>query len=261
MHVPTGLVRRRAQDADQVLAQEALQVRAQIADQEFGRRCVRTQPHAAGVQIHADVIEPFLPDHGVQFQGIQQDLHAVRQLQRLAAFQIDQPQHPLAVLARQHRDQIGMVVADRDQLRVDPVLVVERARQAERRLIDHRPGLCRAQQLQCLLPIESPRMARPFAGRHQHVDSGVLLQDRLLPRVAAVQQRPDQRAMIELDLRQSFLPPQFRTGGQKTQEPFAVVKEVPGDRGRTGAKRRVGHDVGPCVRTNGRKNRIPADEP
>ena len=93
MHVPTCLVRRRAQDADQVLAQEALQVRAQIADQEFGRRRVRTQPHAAGVQIHADVIEPFLPDHGLQFQGIQQDLHAVRQLQRLAAFQIDQPQY------------------------------------------------------------------------------------------------------------------------------------------------------------------------
>ena len=185
----------------------------------------------------------------------------MRQLQRLAAFQIDQPQHPPAVLARQDRDQIGMVVADRDQLRVDPVLVVERARQAQRGLIDHRAGPGRAQQLGRLLPIESPRMARPFAGGHQHVGSGELLQDRLLPRVAAVQQRPDQRAVIELDLRQSFLPPQFGTGGQEAQEPFAVVKEVPGDGGRTGAKRRVGHDVGPCVRTNGRKNRIPADEP
>ncbi len=235
-------------------------MRPQFAQGKLGRRRMRTQPHPAGFQIDLCIVDACFAQHRVQFQRVQQHLHAMRQFQRLAAFQIRQPQVPPPVLARQHGNQIRMVIADGDQLRIDPIPIVEFRRQVQRRLVDHGSRPRRAEQLDRLLPIKPPRMTRPIARRDVDVRSRVPLQHRLFPGVATFQQRLEDRTVIELEFGQSLLAAQFRTGGQKAKEPFAVVKEVPSDGRRAGAKRRVGHERSGCPYQVG-ENRSPAGKP
>ena len=67
------------------MAQESFQVRPKIAQVEDFRFRLLAEPDGAVFQIDAGRRDALGVEQGLQFQGVEEDLDAMRQLQRLAA--------------------------------------------------------------------------------------------------------------------------------------------------------------------------------
>ena len=238
VYVPGGVGRAAAEDPQQVLPEKLLQMRPQVGQIDRRGSRLGAEPDRAALQVHPQVVDRFGPEDGFQFQGVDQHLHPVGQLQGPAAFHVQHPQQPAAVPVVVNGNQVRVVVADDHQFRIDAVPFVKGPRQAEGRLVDEGPAGGLPQPAQGLVPIPPPRVRGAVARGDGHAVAQVLCEHGLFPEVAAFQDGLDQRAMVEFGRRQPFPDPPLRTGGVEPQEPVTVVEEVPGNRRRAGAKRR-----------------------
>src|SRR5438128_1505233 len=98
-----------------------------------------------------------------------------------------------------------MVIADGDEGRVDPMLAIEERRRAERRLVEESASWFVAQAVQRLLRCQPARVQFSRTGGDDDPAAEQILDDLAFPRVAALQDRLDQWAVIKLRLGNALL--------------------------------------------------------
>ena len=149
---------------------------------------LRAQPDLAALHVHPQIVHRFGPQDGFQFQGVQQHLHAVGQVQGFASFEI----HHAAARRRPCPSSVmairsGWLSLITTSSGIEAVALVEAPRQSQGRLVDERTAFGLPQQPQRLRPIEPSGVHFAFAGRDLHAPGQILLQDGLFPQIAAVQ--------------------------------------------------------------------------
>jgi hypothetical protein len=158
VEVPQRLAGLLLQEANKIVCQKLLQVGPDCRQVEPLRGGMTAEPDGPLVEVHAGVLDAGLFDQGGQFERVEEHLNPVGDLHLLGPLDLDHAEkaRPAVPLDLQ---QVGVVVAEIDEARVDPERGVEPQRWPQVGLVDDASGLKVPQQL------DSPAGGKPSLGQ------------------------------------------------------------------------------------------------
>src|SRR5262249_47080594 len=144
------------------------------------------QPDGSDVEVGTGIRDAGCKEYGLQLQGVKQHLDAVGQLQTVAALHVDDSQQPVRTLCS-HFQEVGIVVAEGDEVGVEAVGCEEGSRGPERDLVEVAARRGRAQQVECGSLVVPTLRQWPGSRRNLDAPGQQLIDDLALPQRAGGQ--------------------------------------------------------------------------